>query len=165
MGVLPPPSALAGLPTVTAGADRPPLPLVFGSGTGASLVSSDTASSGAGTVVQPSTIAGASAGLLNLLPISSSRVPTPSSGIYVSEGLPPVPPKLAAKIMRWEFVDMAEMLPEFWSNTKSEDEDQKPAPSRRTRQVTDIFTWIQCFASYTSVLAGRYVECVPEMMA
>ena len=118
LGVLPPPSALTGLPTVTAGAYGPPLPLVFGSGTGTSLVSSDTASSGAGTVVQHSTIAGASAGLLNLLPISSSRVLTPSSGIYVGEGLPPVPPKLAAKIMRWEFVDMAEMLPEFWSNTK-----------------------------------------------
>ena len=154
-------SARVGLPTITTVASGPP-PLVA---SGASSVSSDTTSSGSGTVVKTSTIAGVSAGLLNLLPITSSKVLPPTTGVYVGEGMPPVPPKLAAKIRRWEFVDMAEMLPEYWSSTKSEDEDQKRVPPRRTRQVTDIFTWIQCFASYTSVLAGHYVECVPEMMA
>lgn len=164
LGVLPPLSALAGLPAITTAAGGPP-PLVFGPGTGASSVSSDTASSGSGTVVQPSTVTGVSAGLLNLLPTSASRALPPTSGDYVGEGLPPVPPKLAAKILRWEFVDMSEMLPEYWSSAKADEEDQKRAPPRRTRQVTDIFTWIQCFASYVSVLAGRFADCVPEMMA
>ena len=164
LGVLPPPSALAGLPAITTVAGGP-LPLVFGPGTGASSVSLDTASSGSGTVVQPSTVAGVSASLLNLLPILASRALPPTSGVYVGEGLPPVPPRLAAKILRLEFVDMSEMLPEYWSSTTAEEEDQKRAPPHRRRQVTDIFTWIQCFASYMSVLAGRFADCVPEMMA
>ena len=31
-----------------------------------------------------------------------------------------MPPKLAAKILRWEYIEMAEMLPEFWSGPKSD---------------------------------------------
>ena len=90
---------------------------------------------------------------------------------------------------------MAEMFSEYWSSSdclhselkgdqiilswkvgptpcslnilcaKVEEEDQKRAPPHRTRQVTDIFTWIQCFASYVSVLAGRFADCIPEIMA
>ena len=33
------------------------------------------------------------------------------SGVYVGEGLPPIPMKLAQRIWRWEYIDMAEMLP------------------------------------------------------
>ena len=44
---------------------------------------------------------------------SSSVAPGAAVGIHVGEGLPPVPRKLADKIWRWEFVDMAELLPEF----------------------------------------------------
>ena len=88
------------------------------------MVSSDTASSESGPIVQPSTIAGGSAGLLNLLPIPASQALPPTSGVYIGEGLPPVPPKLAAKILRWDFVDMAEMLPEYWSSAKMEEEDE-----------------------------------------
>ena len=32
------------------------------------------------------------------------------SGIYVGEGLCPIPMKLAQPIWRWEFIDMVEML-------------------------------------------------------
>ncbi len=35
-----------------------------------------------------------------------------SGGIYVGEALPPVPAKLAGRIQAWEFVEMAELLPE-----------------------------------------------------
>ena len=60
---------------------------------------------------------------------------------------------------------MAEMLPEFWSGPKSDEEDSKRPPRRRPRQVTDIFTWINCYVSYVSVLSGRFSESVPELMA
>ena len=122
--MLPPPSTLAGLPTITIMAGRPP-PLVFGPDTGALTMSSNTSNLGSGTVVQPSTVAGVSASLLNLLLMSASRALPLTLGVYVREGLPPVPPKLAAKILRWEFVDMTEMLPEYWSSAKAEEEDQK----------------------------------------
>lgn len=87
------------------------------------------------------------------------------SRVYVGEGLPPVPPKLAAKILRWEYIEIAEILPEFWSGPKSDEEDPKRPLHRRPRQVTDIFTWINCYASYVSVLSGCFEESVPELMA
>ncbi len=38
-------------------------------------------------------------------------------------------------------------------------------PPRRTRQVTDIFTWVQCYATYVGVLAAKHPEAIPELMA
>ncbi len=40
----------------------------------------------------------------------------PSDGVYVGDGLAPVPAKLAARIRRGEYINMGELLPEFWSN-------------------------------------------------
>ena len=37
------------------------------------------------------------------------------SGIYVEEGLPPIPMKLAQCIWQWKFIDIANMLPELWA--------------------------------------------------
>ena len=45
-----------------------------------------------------------------------------TAGAYVGDGMPPVPAKLAAKIWRWEFVEMGELLPEFWAGPKEEAE-------------------------------------------
>ena len=103
--------------------------------------------------------------MVNLLPFAASRAPLPTAGVYIGESLPPVPTKLASKILRWEYVEMAEMLPEFWSGAKLEEEDTKRPPPRRPRQVTDIFTWIHCYTSYVSVLASRYQGVVPQLMA
>ena len=107
--------------------------------------------------------------LCNLLPMAGSSSQSLGTGIYIGEGLPPVPPKLAEKIRRWEFVDMAELLPEFWSlplTTKSEGQPvTQPSPSRRSRKVTDLASWVQCFATYVGVLAGSSPEVVPELMA
>ena len=64
---------------------------------------------------------------------------------------------------------MAEMLPEFWSlptATKAEGQaNAQPSPSRRSRKVTDLASWVQCFATYVGVLAGSSPEAVPELMA
>ena len=53
------------------------------------------------------------------------------AGVYVGESLPPVPTKLTSKILRWEYIEMAEMLPEFWLGAKLEEEDSKHLPPRR----------------------------------
>ncbi len=66
----------------------------------------------------------------------------------MGEGLPPVPPRLVEKIVRREFVDMGDLLPEFWAANRLDEGDRKEARTRRSRQVTDIFTWLQCFRSY-----------------
>ena len=83
----------------------------------------------------------------------------------MGEGLPPVPAKVAAKIRRGDFVDMAELLPEFWALPRDEDGGKSEARSRRARSVQDIFTWLQCFGLYVSVLAPLYPERIAELLA
>ena len=60
---------------------------------------------------------------------------------------------------------MAEMLPEFWSSSKPDDDDTKRAPPCRPCQVIDVFTWIHCYAAYVSVLAGQSPGDIPELLA
>ena len=50
---------------------------------------------------------------------------------------------------------MAEMLPKYWSNTKTEKQDQKRAPLRRTRQVTEIFTCMDSVLHIVHQRTGR----------
>ena len=73
----------------------------------------------------------------------------------MGEGLPPVPQKLADRIRRREFVDMAEMLPEFWPIAKVDENEEKKPRIRRPKQVTDFHTWLQCFALYCSILGSQ----------
>ena len=75
--------------------------------------------------------------MTNLLPLAHSSLRTASEGVYL--GVPPVPDKLAAKIRKGEFVEMGELLPEFWSQ-RGEESDANRDKSRRSRKVTDIFT-------------------------
>ena len=70
--------------------------------------------------------------MINLLPLAASHAPLLMAGVYVGESLPPVPTKLASKILRWEYIEMAEMLPEFWSGAKLEEEDSKRLPPPAT---------------------------------
>ena len=54
---------------------------------------------------------------------------TSDPGVYVGEGAAPVPKKLADKILRWEFVEIGELLPEFWLCAR----DDTKSRSRRLR--------------------------------
>ena len=59
---------------------------------------------------------------------------------------------------------MAELLPEFWSLPQSKDQTKTEAKICRAHKVQDIFTWLQCFALYTSVRAPEHPELIPELM-
>ena len=63
------------------------------------------------------------------------------AGMYVGDGLPPVPAKIAAKIGRWE------PLPEFWTRKGK----KQPSTSSAKRRVQDINVWLQCFASVMAI--------------
>ena len=190
---MPPAGAMAGLPLIGLAAERAlsgaPASGVVSQLLGASVSLAGRTGVVSSPAVQPPSLAGThftptwssanvrpglqlpgpSASLMtNILPFASSALATPSQGVYVGEGLPPVPLKLANKIHRREFVEMAEMLPEFWPSVRHEESEgsSKPSPnSRRPRQVTEFITWLQCFATYTSVLAGHCPAVVPELMA
>ena len=78
----------------------------------------------------------------------------------------PLPAKLVNKIRRWKFIEMGELLPEFWVRPKeAEGESGKEKRVRQVRKDTDIFTWLQCFGTYVAVLAKHKPALVPELMA
>ena len=64
---------------------------------------------------------------------------------------------------------MAELLPEFWSSLSTKEAGPsvrpRPAASRRRRAVTDIAIWIQCFATYISIMSTSHPGAVPELLA
>ena len=104
-----------------------------------------------------------SAKLANLLPSAGPAQARPSGGVYMGEGISPVPAKLAERIRRGEYVEMEEMLPEIWSGQK--DEVLREARPRRTQKVAEIFTWLQSFVSYVVVRGAAAPKLIPELMA
>ena len=100
-----------------------------------------------------------------LLPTGGSRAGADESGVYVGEVLPPVPRKLAERIRAWEFIDMGELLPEFWAPRPDEKEGDQASSARRKRPVTELKMWLQCFAIYVAVISGKHPEVVPELMS
>ena len=78
--------------------------------------------------------------LTNLLQQAMASLTPALAGVYVGDGLPPVPQRLADKINRWEFIDMGKLLPEFWLVPKDEDLAKSAAPAHRLWKVIDIFS-------------------------
>ena len=87
----------------------------------------------------------------------------PKAGTKISDGLPPVPEKLVAKIRRGEFVELHELLPECLAEST---DSTGPIPrSRARKRLNDISVWLQCFALYVGVLASSKPALVPDLMA
>ncbi len=108
------------------------------------------------------TSAGTVPGLVNVLPWATASHEFSDPGVlYVGEGLPPL---IVHRIVEWKFVDMAELLPEYWALLRGEDESKKAAV-RRPKQVTDFHTRLQCFALYCGVLGKHNPSAIPEIMA
>lgn len=84
----------------------------------------------------------------------------PASGckgaLFIGEGVPPFPSKVVG--ITGEFVEMGELLPEFWLQLKMDESSEAPV-------VNDIFTWVQCLVSYINVLATMDPGFRPELMA
>ena len=94
---------------------------------------------------------------------SLPQLPQRTQGVYVGAGNSPVSSKLADRIRRWEFIDMADLLPEVRLSDR-EGEAEKLL-QKRPRCVTDIWSWLHCFGTYVSVLGPFYPQAIPELMA
>ena len=147
VGSMPPVESLAGIPVI---ADGP------------NLATPPTGGAD-GHAIPPGISVAAS--LANLLPAANESLSLPSNGVYVGDGLVPVPAKLAARIREGNFIDMGELLPEFWCHTREEDGQKPDMKTRRNRKVTDIFTWLQCYGTYVSVRAASNPALIAELMA
>ena len=98
------------------------------------------------------------------LTLDGGKEETPKpAGIYLGDGLPPVPARLAGRIGRWEFIETVDLLPEFWSTLKPGESSAKRTKAKK--RVQDINVWLQCFALYVGVMATKSPKQVPELMA
>ena len=79
--------------------------------------------------------------------------------VYLGEALLPVPNRLVVRIRRGDYVDMGELLPEFWAPG------EESSGKRRSRKVTEILTWVRCFCTYSAVRGAHSPEMLPELMA
>lgn len=85
----------------------------------------------------------------------------------VGEALPVVPGKLVKKILKGEFVDMAELLTDNLEVERRRlatgDTTQGQRPSRR--EVPDFESWLQCFSAYAAVVCNKYPHKGKELWA
>ena len=84
---------------------------------------------------------------------SSSSSSTKGGGIHVGDSLSPIPPRIAVKVCRWEFIEMYELLPEFWVQKEEETNAKAASRAKAKRRIQDINIWLQCFGLYVSVVA------------
>lgn len=75
-----------------------------------------------------------------------------------------IPPKLAQKILRGEYVEMRELLPESWHTEEAKESCCRTPRPRRGGLVTDITLWTECYASLVAVLTTKYPEKAPHFM-
>ena len=92
-------------------------------------------------------------------PLSRVSLSQSNQGVYVGAGSSLVSSKLVERIHRWEYVDMADLLPEVRLSDR-EGESEKVL-QKRPRCVTDIWSWLHCFGTYTSVLGPFYPQAIP----
>lgn len=84
--------------------------------------------------------------------------PAEGSPFVLGESLPTVPAKLVKKILKGEYIDMAELLQD---NTEaSRCQGDQPASStggskRPRREVPDVLSWLQCFGAYASIVTHK----------
>ncbi len=85
----------------------------------------------------------------------------------LSDGLPPVPPKLVKKIQRGDYVDMAELFRDNMELGRRHPLDAGLGGGARParREVPDLLSWIACFGMYASVVAQKCPNRVRELWA
>ena len=96
---------------------------------------------------------------------SESSLATP---FVLSEGLPPVPAKLVAKIQKGDYVDMAELLRdnmEYERRQTTSDSSESKSGRASRREVPDLLSWITCFGIYASVICDKSPEKAKQLLA
>ena len=80
----------------------------------------------------------------------------------------PLPQKLLSKILQLEFVEIHDLLPETWLSSMEDTATSHccgATNAKKKKPITNIFTWLQGYASLVSALSTRYPAMVPEFMA
>ena len=89
----------------------------------------------------------------------------------ICETLPVVPAKLVKKILKGDFVDMAELLNDNMEaerrrySAKGELGQSGISQRGSRREVPDIMSWVQCYSMYAGVICNKYREKARELWA
>ena len=88
----------------------------------------------------------------------------------LSEGLPPVPAKLVGRILKGNFIDMAELLRDnLEAERRGVFQDSAGSSSsshgRTRREVPDLLSWVQCFGLYTAVVGSQHPDRALKLLA
>ena len=97
------------------------------------------------------------------LPTQVPPVKAPTS-IYIGGGMPPIPAKLAKRIQEGQFIEIAELLPDFLRGPNPSDEDQLKSSKIRTWAITNIIDWIQCFSVYIAIICHSQPERIVDLL-
>ena len=90
--------------------------------------------------------------------------PTPTSSASIP-GAALVPPKLVSKILRGEFIEMREMLPDAWVMDDQPTSCCRSSKPRRGGLITDIQLWVEGYASLVAALTTKHPDKAPHFMA
>ena len=93
--------------------------------------------------------------------------------VFITDGLPPIPKKIVAKILNGEYVDLAELLPRkpLWrimpslKLLKEWSYQRKPNRKVSKRVIQDIPLWMEAFMIFVAVQSIKYPEQTSDLLA
>ena len=93
--------------------------------------------------------------------------------VFIGDGFPTIPKRLQEKLLHWEFVDFADLRAPVSAETLNADLDSQKlivlpglkVSKAKKKAVQDIRVWLQCSALYVAVLARKFPDTVPDLMA
>ena len=92
-----------------------------------------------------------------------SATPQPSQSAAAT--LFPIPEAIAKKILRLEYVDMAELKPNAWLLHSQESDNLSTLFRKKKEPITDILVCVQCFSAMVTILAHQYPAAILHLMA
>ena len=119
------------------------------------------AGGGAAGAGQPSTSSGA----------TEAGDPQSSGKPFIlSEGLPPVPYKLVARILKGEFIDIAELLRDNLeaqrrASAVAQHGATGASPAKSRREIPDLMSWVQWLDTYIAVVTSKFPHRIKELLA
>ena len=130
------------------------------------------------TVVAPLTPGGSDVALAwaSLFSAMSGNPTTPlksgSERVAIGNGLPTVPKSLVEKIQKWEYVDLADLLPAQSLHDQMTNSRVRFAlfpgcelVRSKRRQIESITEWVKAFTVFTAVVAMKEPALVSELLA
>ena len=98
---------------------------------------------------------------------SSSIVPSSLNQAPSFDPVAGLPARLVKRILEFEFVEIADMLPDAWQEDSQTGADTHPLSRRLVRRtpIAEITLWLEGFARLASVLTSKHPTKAAEMWA